>query len=578
MEGCATVSEVEENRKERRKALSLRIKFKSETFGAFLERYSTDVSEGGIFIRTKKPLDVGTRLKFEFQLQTGAPLIVGEGVVAWTREKKEPGKPAGMGVSFEKISDDSRETLATILSRRPTSDGTFDTGPVPAPASLFDKQEVKTEVASLDDLAQTQSMVENVSSEADELFKPLESKDDGDGEFEDNMDTVVNDGVPAALFDGGFAEPIDELTPQKGITQKELEEGKDPVADEQAGMFTKEDSLATDPWFDGDNDDADATSKEDDKAEKETTTSSTSESNEERTSTVESDSTAKASDGEDEAEAEEESDKEFVIPSKAEGYTAPERARTRAAEKSNRKWILVLLPAILIAGFVLMKAFSSQKNAEVQIDAGNTAVAVEPTKEADASSKVVVEPVEPVVPKAATEKQVTFLATPAGVSVEVVGVGKGKQPFTPIVEVGKEYKLIYSAPGFAPFETTWSTELESPTPTLIAKPLRLRVEANVPGKVFIDGKLVGNTPAELEVAASKSQVALRVSKAGYRLVKQTVVMDGFVEHKEAQVKTVAVKLVRLKRRPKRPGGPKSGDTRREPPPKPKAEAPAPPTE
>ncbi len=45
-----------ENRKDERTPVTLKIKFKSETLAQFVERYSVDVSHGGIFIRTKDPL------------------------------------------------------------------------------------------------------------------------------------------------------------------------------------------------------------------------------------------------------------------------------------------------------------------------------------------------------------------------------------------------------------------------------------------------------------------------------------------------------------------------------------------
>ncbi|HNO67427.1 MAG TPA: TIGR02266 family protein, partial [Pseudomonadota bacterium] len=100
--------------------LTMKIKFKSANLEQFIERYSVDVSKGGIFIRTKEPQSVGTQLKFEFQLQDGAPLIVGEGTVVWNRAP-DPSKPSlapGMGVRFDKLTPDSQERLDQILSEK----------------------------------------------------------------------------------------------------------------------------------------------------------------------------------------------------------------------------------------------------------------------------------------------------------------------------------------------------------------------------------------------------------------------------------------------------------------------------
>ena len=66
--------------------ITLRIKFKSESVDNFIARYGADVSPGGIFIRTKDPLGVGTNLRFEFSLADGQPLLLGHGTVVWVRE------------------------------------------------------------------------------------------------------------------------------------------------------------------------------------------------------------------------------------------------------------------------------------------------------------------------------------------------------------------------------------------------------------------------------------------------------------------------------------------------------------
>src|SRR5882672_6432303 len=118
-------------RQGKRTPVTLKIKFKSETIEQFIERYAIDVSQGGIFIRTKEPLAVGTQMKFEFQLRDASPLIAGEGTVVWTREN-DPSRPAialGMGVRFDRLVDGSQSIFERILAekakqapQRPASD------------------------------------------------------------------------------------------------------------------------------------------------------------------------------------------------------------------------------------------------------------------------------------------------------------------------------------------------------------------------------------------------------------------------------------------------------------------------
>ncbi|WP_411280631.1 TIGR02266 family protein, partial [Gemmatimonas sp.] len=107
-------------RQGKRTPVTLKIKFKSETLEQFIERYAVDVSQGGIFIRTKEPLAVGTQMRFEFQLRDASPLIAGEGTVVWTREN-DPSRPAiapGMGVRFDRLAEGSQGVLERILAEK----------------------------------------------------------------------------------------------------------------------------------------------------------------------------------------------------------------------------------------------------------------------------------------------------------------------------------------------------------------------------------------------------------------------------------------------------------------------------
>src|SRR6478752_4822076 len=110
----------EPNDKELRGPVNLRIKFRSASLQQFSERYGVDVSRGGIFIRTREPLPVGTRLKLDFQLVDTAPLFQGDGTVVWIREHdaSRAGVTPGMGVRFDRLTTGSQTTLDTILEEK----------------------------------------------------------------------------------------------------------------------------------------------------------------------------------------------------------------------------------------------------------------------------------------------------------------------------------------------------------------------------------------------------------------------------------------------------------------------------
>lgn len=103
-----------------RPAVNLRIKFRSQSLDQFIERYAIDVSRGGIFIRTRDPLAVGTQLRLDFQYQDGAQLMAGEGTVVWIREfdPNRTGVAPGMGVRFDKLTPEGQSTLDQILSEK----------------------------------------------------------------------------------------------------------------------------------------------------------------------------------------------------------------------------------------------------------------------------------------------------------------------------------------------------------------------------------------------------------------------------------------------------------------------------
>jgi len=112
--------------KEPRTPINLRIKFRSETLDQFIDRYAIDVSRGGIFIRTREPLAVGTQLKLDFQYQNGTPLMSGEGTVVWIRDP-DPNRanvPPGMGVRFDRLSPESQAVLDQLLNDKASREKT----------------------------------------------------------------------------------------------------------------------------------------------------------------------------------------------------------------------------------------------------------------------------------------------------------------------------------------------------------------------------------------------------------------------------------------------------------------------
>ncbi|HEX5655900.1 MAG TPA: TIGR02266 family protein [Polyangiales bacterium] len=119
-----------DTRKDKRAPVSLKVRFKSATVDEFIEHYSKDVSRGGIYIKSSNPMAVGTLLKFQFQLKDESALIKGVGRVVWTRAEVDAttDSPAGMGIKFIKMDNDSRAIVERIIDTNAPDPGSYVSG------------------------------------------------------------------------------------------------------------------------------------------------------------------------------------------------------------------------------------------------------------------------------------------------------------------------------------------------------------------------------------------------------------------------------------------------------------------
>jgi uncharacterized protein (TIGR02266 family) len=111
----------------RAKIVSLNVRYKSATVDEFIENHSHDVSKGGIFIKTSTPFPQGTLLKFEIRLAGDQAVIAGVGRVVWKREPSTAGaeRPAGMGVKFIKIDENSRAVIDRLVNAKEDAGSAF---------------------------------------------------------------------------------------------------------------------------------------------------------------------------------------------------------------------------------------------------------------------------------------------------------------------------------------------------------------------------------------------------------------------------------------------------------------------
>src|SRR5580700_4710766 len=101
----------DDRRASERHAITLRVDYKR--MNTFFADYAKNISKGGTFIRTSKPLDVGTEFVFVLSIPEQREQLQLRGEVIWTvvGDQATDDRPAGMGIRFRFEGDDERQTL-----------------------------------------------------------------------------------------------------------------------------------------------------------------------------------------------------------------------------------------------------------------------------------------------------------------------------------------------------------------------------------------------------------------------------------------------------------------------------------
>lgn len=103
-------------RRHPRVELDLLVQFRSDTFEEFLVEYATNISEGGMFVRTTTPRPHGTTLYFQFVLRDGRTLI--EGLAKVVHVNPPESSDPGMGLELITIDEESRALMRAVIDAR----------------------------------------------------------------------------------------------------------------------------------------------------------------------------------------------------------------------------------------------------------------------------------------------------------------------------------------------------------------------------------------------------------------------------------------------------------------------------
>jgi uncharacterized protein (TIGR02266 family) len=109
--------------------------------------YTANISVDGMFIQTHTPKPVGVSLRFELHVHKSADPIRGFGEVAWLRVRDEgPGSPAGMGIQFRYVEENSQQVLRKTVANTIRASSTTG-GAVAAPTLSMSSEEAKEALA-----------------------------------------------------------------------------------------------------------------------------------------------------------------------------------------------------------------------------------------------------------------------------------------------------------------------------------------------------------------------------------------------------------------------------------------------
>jgi type IV pilus assembly protein PilZ len=106
----------EEKRSEDRAPITLKVDYKR--LNTFFADYTKNISKGGTFIKTNRPLPVGTEFVFELSLPSTDEQLRLLGEVVWV--VAEPGSednPPGMGIRFKFEHDAERRGVREFVGR-----------------------------------------------------------------------------------------------------------------------------------------------------------------------------------------------------------------------------------------------------------------------------------------------------------------------------------------------------------------------------------------------------------------------------------------------------------------------------
>jgi len=106
-----------DRRSNERHAIELKVEYKR--LNTFFADYTKNISKGGTFIGTDKPLDIGTEFVFALSIPQLREPVRLRGRVIWTTPARQStdASPPGMGIRFQYTDDAERRATEGIVEK-----------------------------------------------------------------------------------------------------------------------------------------------------------------------------------------------------------------------------------------------------------------------------------------------------------------------------------------------------------------------------------------------------------------------------------------------------------------------------
>ena len=117
----------------------------------FIAKYAVNISEGGIFIASMDPPEVGALVRFELSIAGGLTLLHGEGDVVWTTpfDPMRPMAACGMSLRLQRVDADGQALIARVLAYKAAHPQQFVTAAPDPYASVAYRPKPPTQVPSV---------------------------------------------------------------------------------------------------------------------------------------------------------------------------------------------------------------------------------------------------------------------------------------------------------------------------------------------------------------------------------------------------------------------------------------------